>query len=1667
MPRNLIPSLGYLKSDFPDRPDAGTTADPIVVGTDLYPSSTWYADVHALTFGQNLTWPSANYYDSTGGNEWYWTLIVNNEPCLNNDVSHTGAPDRSQPVNGTNFKVSQTNSQATLRVTQTYGDGADSNIPYLGINTLGSRTLTGNYGDGLIVDYKLQANFSTSLHGFQTYQFIVYITNGAGVTKSAACYLAPPASEAFLGYTAPWDLDWDWRFQGSVYYPGSHFRFFFPSYYNPRRGSGVPLVPTIDTSGNVYHLKFDLDDIISVIFPEDASSSTAIIGIEMSMKQVWSAVATGETLYTESIIRNVESYPKAVSGVAAIGDSTTWGYSDGVNPVGNNMCKVAQDTLASSYGITTTVYNLGRNGTTVRDLLGLSASSFPNTNGYLQTVLDSTDAVKLVFLNFGINEAYRNNATYTSDYTNIQFKADLTNVVNQLKAAGKRVIIQTPNKVRQDGASFDYWGVGRDWLATVESYAIAAREVAAASHVYLDDKWNNVVWNDPAAWPDYDAVHPTEATYGVLGVGMARMINTLSAAPTYSVVPRSASVNEGDSIYWDVNTTNVDYGTVLYWTNSGSTNAADFNDNSNNGTVTIGNNSGSFYKTVYSDQTTEGAETIVIQLRTGSVSGSVVATASSVTVNDTSLTPSDATLSALTISNGTLGPIFNSSITDYSAIVAYVTSSITVTPTRNEPHATITVNGSPVTSGTASSAISLSEGLNTITIVVTAADSTTKTYTVTVRRASASASTDATLSGLTISSSTLSPTFSSGTTSYTTNVTYSISSLSVTPTHNEIHSTITVNGDPVASGTFSNFIGLNVGSNTITIVVTAQDAVNIRTYTITVIRAEPPPSGDATLSALTISSGTLNPTFNSGTTAYTDSVTNDITSVTITPTRNEAHATITVNGNAVTSGSASGAVNLSVGSNAIPIVVTAQNGSIKTYTITITRAASSDATLSGLSISTGTLTPTFSSGTTSYSDTVANATSSVTVTPTRNEPNATITVNGIAVTSGTASDAINLEAGANAITIVVTAQDGTTKTYTITVSRAGSNVSTLASLSIPNITLSPTFSSGTLSYTDTVPNEISSITVIPTASESHAVITVNGSPVRSGSPSSVISLNVASNTITIIVTSQDGSTSHTYTVTITREISRDAKLSNLAISTNSLSPVFNPSITSYTAYAVFHDSVTVTSIHNEAHATITVNGSSVLSGAASSPINLNPGQNTIRIVVTAEDVTITKTYSIVVYKIDATDTIDLGTVRASNNQVINATASNLAPTQEGTSTYTFADGQLPEGLILDPNVGYIYGFIPYQPAYLLNFKMAIITTKTITSTGNNRLSEVKIFNLAVKGEVESSIEWITDSNLGSIETGITSELSVVARQILSNYSIKYTLKNGSLPPGLVLEQDGSISGKVNHNSTGTYTFTVSASDVYQLSVVDRTFTLRSIQTDSKKYTEVYFKPLFSKQKRENYREFTANEFTFDPKLLYRYFDPNFGVQHDIKMVLEFGIEVVPLIYYTQQALNYNFYKKRFYFGDLKKAIAKDSSGTIIYEIVYIDPVDDLVNNNGTSVSRAVEVNGINVVYPNSVDNMRTRLEAMSIANGSTIGVNEYNKPRFMRTPQAGDYKPPTYVRVIPICYALPGQGDRIISRIRLSGFDFKLLDFEVDRLIVQESLDSATAKYLILEGPAL
>ena len=559
---------------------------------------------------------------------------------------------------------------------------------------------------------------------------------------------------------------------------------------------------------------------------------------------------------------------------------------------------------------------------------------------------------------------------------------------------------------------------------------------------------------------------------------------------------------------------------------------------------------------------------------------------------------------------------------------------MTVTPTVTDATAKIKVNGTAVASGVASGAISLVVGNNPITVLVTAQDGTTQsTYTVTVTRAPSAVST---LSGLVLSSGTLSPTFAAGTTSYTASVPNATTSITVTPTVTDATATIKVNGTAVASGTASGAISLVVGSNPLTVLVTAQDGTTQSTYTITVTRA---PSAVATLSLLTLSSGTLSPSFASGIKVYTSSVANATTSMTVTPTVTDSTAMVTVNGESVASGTVSAVIPLVVGSNTISVLVTAQDGTTtSTYTVTVTRI-STLSTLSGVALSAGTLSPGFSAETLAYTSSVANATSSITVTPTVTDATATVKVNGTAVTSGVASGAITLTVGNNPITVLVTAQDGTTtSTYTVTVNRI-STVSTLSSLVLSSGALSPAFAATTKTYTASVPNATSSITVTSTVTNSFAAVTVNGTPVTTGTASAPIPLVVGTNQITVVGTAQDGTTISTYTITVTR-ISTLSTLSGLVLSTGTLSPVFATGTAAYTASVPnATSSITVTPTVTDATATIRVNGTTVVSGAASGAIPLVVGNNPITVLITAQDGITTSTYTVTVNRISTISTL--------------------------------------------------------------------------------------------------------------------------------------------------------------------------------------------------------------------------------------------------------------------------------------------------------------------------------------------------------------------------------------------------------------------------------------------
>ena len=187
---------------------------------------------------------------------------------------------------------------------------------------------------------------------------------------------------------------------------------------------------------------------------------------------------------------------------------------------------------------------------------------------------------------------------------------------------------------------------------------------------------------------------------------------------------------------------------------------------------------------------------------------------------------SDATLSALSLSEGELSPTFDAATTSYTASVANTVDEVTVMATKS--HTSATVAYDPV------NPVDLDVGATPITVTVTAGDGTTmKEYTVTVTRAGPGAGSNvATLSALSLSGVTLNEVWAATTYAYTADVANSVASTMVAATATDDAAMVTL-PDP-------NPVDLDEGTTTITVTVTAEDGTTTQAYTVTVTRAAAP-----------------------------------------------------------------------------------------------------------------------------------------------------------------------------------------------------------------------------------------------------------------------------------------------------------------------------------------------------------------------------------------------------------------------------------------------------------------------------------------------------------------------------------------------------------------------------------------------------------------------------------------------------------------------------------------------------------------------------------------------------------------------------------------------------------------------------------------------------------
>ncbi|MEO6497669.1 MAG: cadherin-like beta sandwich domain-containing protein, partial [Mucilaginibacter sp.] len=482
----------------------------------------------------------------------------------------------------------------------------------------------------------------------------------------------------------------------------------------------------------------------------------------------------------------------------------------------------------------------------------------------------------------------------------------------------------------------------------------------------------------------------------------------------------------------------------------------------------------------------------------------------------------DNTLSNLTISPGGVTPAFGTTFYPGGpTITNYQSYSLTggptvVTPTANDTAATIKVNGTTVLSGQGAT-VNLANGSNLINIVVTAENGGTQTYTIT---ASVMGNGDAGLTGLELSNHILKDKVTG--THYRDYVASTDdSTITVTPTASFVGASIVINGENVGSGMASSPINLDMGPNTITTTITSQDAITSHIYSIVVTRK---PSGDATLSALV-----LNPDIAKDKVTgvnyrdYIASVKIGTTSVKVIATTQNPSATLTINGIAATSGIPSDAINLNIGANTINTVVTAADGTVKTYSIVITRVGSSNNKLKSITLNENATV--LKTGTISYTTSVASSITQVKVKPLAEDETASVTVNGNPVARGSYSPFILLTD--DPIAIQVTAQNGAIQNYTLTVNRNGSNNVRLKSVGLsPSFTVTATSATG---YKASVgPTDAVRVKAVP--ENSNATVTVNGV-----SPATVFDLEYGVNPFTIVVTAQDGVTTQSYLLNITRD----------------------------------------------------------------------------------------------------------------------------------------------------------------------------------------------------------------------------------------------------------------------------------------------------------------------------------------------------------------------------------------------------------------------------------------------------------------------------------------------------------------------------------------------------
>ncbi len=456
---------------------------------------------------------------------------------------------------------------------------------------------------------------------------------------------------------------------------------------------------------------------------------------------------------------------------------------------------------------------------------------------------------------------------------------------------------------------------------------------------------------------------------------------------------------------------------------------------------------------------------------------------------------------------------------------------------------------------------------------------------------------------------------------------------------------------------------------------------------------------------------------------------------------------------------------------------------------------------------------------------------------------------------------------------------------------------------------------------------------------------------------------------------------------------------------------------------------------------------------------------------------------------------DLGTFRHENAVVIKIDVEDFDAVQSDLE-YSIQSGSLPAGVSIDINSGELYGQLARQSAVEVNYNFTIRANRTVT-TGVNVFTD-QAFTMKVIGALDIGIAFTTPTVIGTLKADVPSLLSIEAVTDETNRVLNYSVTSGSLPAGITLSEQGNLIGTIDPSdftdSTRAYTFTVTVSDQYQETATSKEFTLNiDIPFTQTEYGNM------SGHATSFIDQNIFYNISQDPSInsienIFRPEDSNFGMKVKPDMLMMSGLEAKTLTAFQEQ-MEQNHAPKTLYFGDIKTAVAKEGT-TTKYEVVYIEVKDNLVNNDGVSISssirlrdavakpilgpRASSMNAttdlvhyeittdgglsfstsgskvryanqlgadlgfIETIYPNAVANMRSRMKS--------LGHKEYDYlPLWMKTTQSGDLAPLGFVKAVPICYCKPGKSGLVKKRIEDKKLEFKNIAFTVDRYVVSKS----------------